>query len=154
MGDISKLSTDPGLPLTLTDAMHRTVTLAEPTSASAAPSQELDDSASYVEHIRNERATAAEADIVSTAKVEGPQIMVLGVDEETGPEDCYHPASVDPEPIIWIPRDPLGLAEAEERSMRVAGIEASSRNAVVDVKGHVDVTGPPPRPVRRQLDAS
>lgn len=144
------------LPLTLAGAMHRTAASADPTGAPAATlsPQELDDSPSYVEHIRRKCTTAAEAGVVSTAKVEGPQIMVLGVDEETSLEDCYHPASVDPEPIIWIPRDPLGLAEAEERSMRAAGMEVSSQNAVMNAEGHVDVTGPPPRPVRRQLDAS
>lgn len=143
------------LPLTLAGAMHRMAASADPTSAPAAlPPQEPDDSASYVEHIMRQRITAAEENVVSTAKMEGPQITALGVDEEMGPEDCYHPASVDPEPIIWIPRDPLGLAEAEERSMRAAGIEASSQNAVVDAEGHVDVTGPPPRPVPRHLDAA
>lgn len=144
------------LPLTLSGAIHRAAASADQTRASTAlSSQEIDDSASYVEHIRHERATAAEAGVqVRAAKVEDPQIMVLGVDEETCMEDCYHPASVDPEPIIWLPRDPLGLVEAEERSIYAAGIEASSQNAVVDAEGHVDVTGPPPRPVRRQLDAS
>lgn len=129
------------LPLTLADvADHR-----------AAPA-DLTGAASYVEHIRRERAS--EAGVASTGKEESPQMMVLGVDEETGPEDCYHPASVDPEPIIWLPRDPLGLAEAEERSMRAAGIEASSQNATMDAEGHVDVTGPPPSSVRPQTAAS
>ncbi len=132
------------LPLTLADATHRT----------AEPSQELNDSTSYVEHIMRERTTTAEAGDPSTAKEEDPQMTALDVNEEPGPEDCYHPASVDPEPIIWLPRDPFGLAEAEEHSMRTTGIEASSQNAVVDAKGHVDVTGPPPHSVRPQLEAS
>ncbi|KAL1946280.1 hypothetical protein VTO73DRAFT_15407 [Trametes versicolor] len=143
------------LPLTLADTTHQQGATTDPTSTSVAPPEEPDDSASYVEHIGRERTTAAELGVVSTAKAEGPQIMVLGVDEEmAGTEDCYHPASVDPEPIIWLPRDTLGLAEAEERSMRAAGIEASSQNATMDAEGHVDVTGPPPSAVRPHPNAS
>ena len=67
-----------------------------------------------------------------------------GVDEEAGPKDFYHPASVEPQPVVWLPRDPLGLGEAEERACREAGIEVSTRDAVMDDKGHVDIQGPPP----------
>ncbi|KAI0720717.1 DUF221-domain-containing protein [Cerioporus squamosus] len=67
-----------------------------------------------------------------------------GVDEEAGPKDFYHPASVDPQPVVWIPRDPLGLGEAEEKACREAGVDVSTQDAVMDGKGHVDISGPPP----------
>ena len=70
--------------------------------------------------------------------------MLRGVDEEGGPKDFYHPASVEPQPTIWIPRDELGLGEAEERACREAGLAASTRDAVMDDEGHVDISGPPP----------
>ncbi|KAL7277352.1 hypothetical protein ACG7TL_009211 [Trametes sanguinea] len=69
---------------------------------------------------------------------------VRGVDEDAGPKDFYHPATVEPQPIIWIPRDPLGLGVAEERALRDAGIKVSTKDAVMDGKGHVDIQGPPP----------
>ncbi|EJF57403.1 hypothetical protein DICSQDRAFT_183264 [Dichomitus squalens LYAD-421 SS1] len=69
---------------------------------------------------------------------------VRGVDEDAGPKDFYHPASVEPAPIIWIPRDPLGLGEAEERACKEAGLAVSTQDAVMDAKGHVDISGPPP----------
>ncbi|KAI1788641.1 hypothetical protein LXA43DRAFT_1024412 [Ganoderma leucocontextum] len=70
--------------------------------------------------------------------------VVWGVDEESGPKDFYHPASVEPQPTIWIPRDELGLGEAEERACREAGLTASTRDAVMDAEGNVDISGPPP----------
>ncbi|KAI0642619.1 DUF221-domain-containing protein [Trametes meyenii] len=68
----------------------------------------------------------------------------VGVDEEAGPKDFYHPASVERQPVVWLPRDPLGLGVAEERALREAGIRVSTRDAVMDAKGHVDIEGPPP----------
>ncbi|RDX47260.1 DUF221-domain-containing protein [Lentinus brumalis] len=73
-----------------------------------------------------------------------------GVDEEEGPKDFYHPASVDPQPVVWIPRDPLGLGEAEEKACRDAGVDVSTHDAVMDGKGHVDISGPPPDEERRE----
>ncbi|CCM04897.1 uncharacterized protein FIBRA_07093 [Fibroporia radiculosa] len=69
---------------------------------------------------------------------------LLGVDEEDGPKDFYHPATVEPQMTIWIPKDPLGLGEAEENVNREKGIAASTENARMDGKGHVDVLGAPP----------
>ncbi|KAI0764620.1 DUF221-domain-containing protein [Trametes elegans] len=73
---------------------------------------------------------------------------IRGVDEDAGPKDFYHPASVEPAPTIWLPRDPLGLGEAEERAIREKGIKVSTRDALMDGKGHVDIQGPPPDEAR------
>ncbi|KAH9941598.1 uncharacterized protein BXZ73DRAFT_97988 [Epithele typhae] len=69
---------------------------------------------------------------------------IAPIDEEAGPKDFYHPASVEPAPVVWLPRDPLGLGEAEARACREAGVEVSTVDAVMDDKGHVDIQGPPP----------
>ncbi|KAG9079250.1 hypothetical protein FRC06_007862, partial [Ceratobasidium sp. 370] len=61
-----------------------------------------------------------------------------------GPEDFTHPAAIEPQQIIWLPRDPLGLAEAEAAELKAEGIEVSTENAVIDEKGHVELRGPPP----------
>lgn len=76
------------------------------------------------------------------------QISVRGIDEEEGPKDFYHPASVEPQQTIWIPRDPLGLCEAEEMAIRERGIRVSSADALMDEKGHVDISGAPPDEVK------
>ncbi|CAE6446347.1 unnamed protein product [Rhizoctonia solani] len=61
-----------------------------------------------------------------------------------GPEDFTHPAAIEPQRVVWLPRDPLGVAEAEEHELKSQGIEVSTENAVIDEKGHVELTGPPP----------
>ncbi|QRW10341.1 tranport-associated late exocytosis protein [Ceratobasidium sp. AG-Ba] len=61
-----------------------------------------------------------------------------------GPEDFTHPAAIEPQQIIWLPKDPLGLAEAEERELKADGIEVSTEHAQMDEKGHVQLSGPPP----------
>jgi len=68
----------------------------------------------------------------------------LAIDEEAGPKDFYHPASVEPQRVIWLPRDPLGLALEEAQAIRDAGIAVSIEDAVMDDKGHVDIQGAPP----------
>ncbi|KAM5533374.1 hypothetical protein V8D89_012924 [Ganoderma adspersum] len=76
--------------------------------------------------------------------------IVRGVDEEGGPKDFYHPASVEPQPTIWMPADELGLGDAEERACQAAGLAASTRGAVMDAEGHVDISGPPPDKEERE----
>jgi hypothetical protein len=61
-----------------------------------------------------------------------------------GPTDFNHPASVEPQRVIWLPEDPLGLGPAEAKALEKAGVESSTENAVMDAEGHVDVQGHPP----------
>lgn len=136
------------LPLTLADSTLQAI--AEDPNAAAA-GQELEIQAEDVEDVERARATSAEASASAVEQKEDVQESIRGVDEEPGPKDFYHPASVDPQPIIWLPHDPFGFAEAEERAMRAVGIEASTRDAVMDIEGRVDISGPPPEQVQRQL---
>ena len=92
----------------------------------------------------NSKATAADVEAEAGSPSSPKEDVVRGVDEEAGPKDFYHPASVEAQPVVWLPRDPLGLGEAEERACREAGVEVSTRDAVMDAKGHVDIAGPPP----------
>ncbi|KZS96318.1 DUF221-domain-containing protein [Sistotremastrum niveocremeum HHB9708] len=61
-----------------------------------------------------------------------------------GPTDFYHPAAVEPQRIIWLPRDSLGLAANELAEIRAHGIIASDEGAVMNEKGHTEVEGHPP----------
>lgn len=60
------------------------------------------------------------------------------------PADFDHPAAVEAQRIVWVPRDALGLGDAEVRACREAGVLAGSDNALMDQKGHVTVRGHPP----------
>lgn len=79
--------------------------------------------------------------IVSEAA--GPSVAVEGKRNE-GPTDFTHPAAVEPQRIVWIPRDEMGLAESEVVDMRRHGVESSTENAILDAKGHTEIEGHPP----------
>ncbi|EPQ52218.1 DUF221-domain-containing protein [Gloeophyllum trabeum ATCC 11539] len=69
-------------------------------------------------------------------------------EEDSGPREFEHPATVEAQRTIWLPRDELGLAEAEVAANRERGIDVSLEGAVMDGKGHVDVNAPPPEEAR------
>ncbi|KAJ7485366.1 hypothetical protein FB451DRAFT_1229446 [Mycena latifolia] len=55
-----------------------------------------------------------------------------------------HPAASRPQRIVWFPRDRLGLGEEEQRACEAAGVDASIKDAEMNEKGKVDITGAPP----------
>ena len=59
-------------------------------------------------------------------------------------EDFYHPAAVEPQRVVWVPRDTLGLGEAEVAANNTHGVQSSLAGAQMDGKGHVSIDGPPP----------
>ena len=63
---------------------------------------------------------------------------------DVGVNDFYHPASYEPQRVVWIPRDELGLSAGEVRANIDSGVDASDFAAVMNGKGKVDVEGPPP----------
>ena len=77
------------------------------------------------------------------SKEYGTSVPVEGKRNE-GPTDFNHPASIEPQRIIWIPADPLGLGEIEAKALNAAGVEASTEHATMDDKGHVDIDSHPP----------
>jgi hypothetical protein len=44
---------------------------------------------------------------------------------------------------VWIPDDSLGLGREEVQANQEVGVKATTRNAVMDENGKVNVTGPP-----------
>ncbi|KAG8960835.1 hypothetical protein FRC03_006078 [Tulasnella sp. 419] len=68
----------------------------------------------------------------------------LDEDVRKPPTDFNHPASVEPQRPIWLPKDTLGLGEAEMRSLDKAGIRASTDDAEMNEKGKVSIDGRPP----------
>ena len=55
-----------------------------------------------------------------------------------------HPAASRPQRTIWLARDALGLGAEEEKANREKGIDVSTRDAQMDIKGNVEIEGPPP----------
>lgn len=52
-----------------------------------------------------------------------------------------HPAASRPQRTVWIPKDQLGLSEEEERACWEKGIDISSKDAEMNEKGKVELTG-------------
>jgi len=73
----------------------------------------------------------------------GPSVAVEGKRNE-GPTDFTHPAATEPQRIVWLPRDDLGIAESEVADMQRQGVESSTENARVTVKGKTEIDGHPP----------
>jgi calcium permeable stress-gated cation channel len=73
----------------------------------------------------------------------GDSVPVEGKRNE-GPTDFNHPASVEPQRIVWLPQDPLGLSDVEVRELKGHNVEASNENANISGKGTVDIDGHPP----------
>ncbi|KAB5589777.1 hypothetical protein CTheo_6774 [Ceratobasidium theobromae] len=98
-----------------------------------------------LDQLERERAEHEMDAKISPAKAEtyGKNVAEEGKQNE-GPEDFSHPAAVEPQRVVWLPRDPLGLGEAEERQLKSLGIEVSTENAEMDETGHVELRGPPP----------
>ena len=72
------------------------------------------------------------------------QASVPGLDEQSGPKEFYHPASVEPAHTVWIPKDELGLGDAEARACEEQGVDATTRGAVMNMKGKVRLEEGPP----------
>ncbi|KAF8496566.1 DUF221-domain-containing protein [Russula emetica] len=69
--------------------------------------------------------------------------------EDEGPTDFSHPAAVEEQRIIWLPKDRLGLIDEIQQDLAVWDILHSTDGAEIDDKGHVDVTMAPPEDVQR-----
>ncbi|KIL63152.1 hypothetical protein M378DRAFT_80198 [Amanita muscaria Koide BX008] len=121
------------LPLSLADKMYMPV-IAAP--ASAGPSIITTDG-----DIPDKQSDDAHV-VANTGGVDSQE------NETNAEEDTYgfaHPAVSRPQRTVWLPRDPLGLAEKEEQASKDAGIDVSvGPDAVMNEEGKVDITGPPP----------
>ena len=69
-----------------------------------------------------------------------------------GPTDFNHPAAAEEEPIIWLPKDPLGLVHEIGRELTSRFILYSVEGAKIDSKCRVDVTMASPEEIRRNGD--
>lgn len=69
--------------------------------------------------------------------------------EDEGPTDFSHPAAVEEQRIIWLPKDRLGLIDEIMQDLTVWDILHSTDGAEMSDEGRVDVTMAPPEDVQR-----
>ncbi|KAH8113941.1 DUF221-domain-containing protein [Phellopilus nigrolimitatus] len=106
---------------------------------------EASDSESDASHVVRRRVAGKQPIRGEDAPAYGPGDSVpMEGKRNDEPTDFYHPAGAEPLRAIWIPRDALGLADAEVEENERVGISASCVHAVMDAKGHVDIDGHPP----------
>ncbi|ODN73491.1 hypothetical protein L202_07996 [Cryptococcus amylolentus CBS 6039] len=74
----------------------------------------------------------------------GPGLISRQVDDGNDPNAFFHPATQDPQRVIWLPQDELGLGQAEVAQNKRDGVKSSYRNARLDTKNKVQIYGPPP----------
>ncbi|WVQ78133.1 hypothetical protein IAT38_000214 [Cryptococcus sp. DSM 104549] len=74
----------------------------------------------------------------------GPGVITRGKDDGNDPYAFFHPATKDPQRIIWLPQDELGLCNAEMEVNEREGVKTSSKGAWLNEKGKVQISGPPP----------
>lgn len=74
----------------------------------------------------------------------GPGTMQRTEQDGNDPNAFFHPATKEPARILWLPKDELGLCEAEIRVNSGMGIGSTCRYAVLGHKGEVRISGPPP----------
>jgi len=86
----------------------------------------------------SERAPKAKEKSLEKAKVD---------EEEYG---FAHPAVSRPQRTVWLPKDTLGLGQDEVRACADVGVDASTKNAVMNDKGKVDISGGPPDLIREE----
>jgi hypothetical protein len=74
----------------------------------------------------------------------GPGVINQEEIDGNDPNAFFHPATKERQPILWLPKDDLGLCEYEIEMNKAAGVESSCRRAILNSKGKVRIFGPPP----------
>lgn len=166
------------LPLTLVDRAHNGQTVVEqeaPPNADAPqtlPSSsdiKVTDYAHYADYANgstsgpvqqpSEVASLPHPDVVDDSAVERAETSSFTDEssssacvrpvEAEGATDFSHPAAVEAQRMIWLPKDHLGLVHEIEQDLASKDILYSTEGAEMNSKGHVDVSLAPPEEARR-----
>ena len=103
-------------------------------------------------------STGGEEDNPFFAVPGGPGVRPRHVNRGDEADTFLHPAATQPQRVVWLPRDELGLTAAEVQKNEECGVKSSSRHAtfvavsragpfvrlVTDVQGKVRISGRPP----------
>jgi hypothetical protein len=135
------------LPLTLADSSYNRVESEDPATTdepkprpSSSENVGSIDYADVSTHASHQPANKGGPPLRDGANGKGsytPQLTRLVKGE--GAADFRHPATVEEQRIIWLPKDPLGLVKEIERDLDSHDILHSTECAKMDAKGGVDV---------------
>ena len=127
------------------------VEVTDPVKASASDSdQQLNEGAPLLpDDITDSdlKHTAAHS-FANESRVSSPSPSARPMNAEC-PTEFSHPAAVEEQRIIWLPKDPLGLVHDLEQELASHNILYSSDGAEMDSQGNVVVTSASPEDVRR-----
>lgn len=74
----------------------------------------------------------------------GPGVRNQEETDGNDPDAFFPPATKEPQMILWLPKDDLGLCEYEIEVNAAAGVDSSCRRAILNHEGKVRISGPPP----------
>ncbi|ORY32218.1 hypothetical protein BCR39DRAFT_523325 [Naematelia encephala] len=74
----------------------------------------------------------------------GPGVIIRRQQDGNDPNAFFHPATKEPQRVLWLPRDELGLAEAEIEKNASFGVPSTYRFAELTHRGKLRISGPPP----------
>lgn len=74
----------------------------------------------------------------------GPGVRNQDETDGNDPDAFFPPETKEPQMILWLPKDELGLCEYEIEMNAQAGVESSCRRAILNHEGKVRISGPPP----------
>ncbi|WVQ98507.1 hypothetical protein IAU59_005633 [Kwoniella sp. CBS 9459] len=106
-------------------------------------SQQQAKRAPSVKSTKSAKSTGSE-ETVYFAVPGGAGVRTRKLDDGNDEKAFFHPATKEPQRIIWLPQDELGLCEAEIKRNEQEGVRSSSRAAWLNEKGKVQISGPPP----------
>ncbi|KAK8869970.1 hypothetical protein IAR55_000540 [Kwoniella newhampshirensis] len=66
------------------------------------------------------------------------------IDDGNDSHAFFHPATKEPQRIIWLMNDDLGLCDAEMEVNEKEGVKTSAKGAWLNEEGKVQISGPPP----------
>jgi hypothetical protein len=64
----------------------------------------------------------------------GPGVRKKRNDDGNDPNAFFHPATKDPQRIIWLPRDDLGLCDDEIERNAASGVQSTNTHAWLNSK--------------------
>ncbi|WWD15753.1 hypothetical protein CI109_100175 [Kwoniella shandongensis] len=89
--------------------------------------------------------SAGTEETVYFAQPGGPGVVSRrGLDDGNDPNAFFHPATKEPQRIIWLMKDDLGLCDAEIEVNEREGVRTSAKGAWLNEEGKVQISGPPP----------
>ncbi|KAF9058941.1 hypothetical protein BDP27DRAFT_529917 [Rhodocollybia butyracea] len=119
-------------------------------STEAAQSQSsVEVPAEHAENEGNKPSNSSTPDVAEEDQTTGtPEVpQPINADESLDSLNKYafdHPSTYEPQPCIWIAKDPLGLSRVLVEYLEKDGVKASDEGATMNSEGVVEVTAPPP----------